>query len=134
MFETTSRWELTERECLHLLGIAPIGRIVFTEQALPAILPVRFVLREGGIILRTTADSRLARAVRDAVVAFEVDHFTDAHCAGWSVVALGRVRALRDPLPANVLAVLERCAGPAAARPHYLRIGIELLSGHRRDA
>ncbi|MCK2241707.1 MULTISPECIES: pyridoxamine 5'-phosphate oxidase family protein [unclassified Crossiella] len=134
MFEASRLWELSERECLHLLGIARIGRIVFTEQALPAILPVRFVLCDGGIILRTAPEGRLAKAVRGAVVAFEADHFTGTHCAGWSVVALGRVRVVRDPLPGTAVTALDRCAEPSGARPHYLRIGIELLSGHRHSA
>jgi nitroimidazol reductase NimA-like FMN-containing flavoprotein (pyridoxamine 5'-phosphate oxidase superfamily) len=64
---------LSRDECLSLLASMPVGRLVFTDRALPAIVPVNFVLSGGHIVLRTGATSSLAAAVRGSVVAFEVD-------------------------------------------------------------
>ncbi len=72
---------LSREECLDLLSSSPIGRIVFTDRALPAVQPVNFCLFEGNVVIRTMAGSKLAAAARNAVVAFEVDDF-DARCAG----------------------------------------------------
>lgn len=53
--------ELGREECLRLLVTAPIGRIVRTRQALPALLPVHFALDgDGAVLLRTAAASEPA--------------------------------------------------------------------------
>ncbi|QOV34025.1 pyridoxamine 5'-phosphate oxidase family protein [Streptomyces ferrugineus] len=90
--------ELDRRECLRMLAKAPVGRIVYTRFALPAVLPVNFCLDPGGaVLLRTSAASELARAVDGAVVAFEADAFDAAARSGWSVVVTGRAGVVRDP-------------------------------------
>ncbi|WP_308211793.1 pyridoxamine 5'-phosphate oxidase family protein [Actinoallomurus soli] len=66
---------LGRQECLALLGAVPIGRIVFTDRALPAVWPVNFALSGGDVVIRTMAGSKPAAAARGAVVAFEADEF-----------------------------------------------------------
>ncbi|MBP2471839.1 nitroimidazol reductase NimA-like FMN-containing flavoprotein (pyridoxamine 5'-phosphate oxidase superfamily) [Crossiella equi] len=107
---------LSDSECLRLLGAATVGRIVFTEHALPAVQPVAFTLAGRVIEVSNGVDGRLAKAVSGEVVAFEADHVAYGGVE-WSVVALGRV----DPLP----------AWREDAVRHRLRIRIELLSGWR---
>jgi uncharacterized protein len=51
------------------MGSVPVGRIVYTRQALPAVALVNFALIDGDIILRTSAEGKLAAATRGAVVA-----------------------------------------------------------------
>ncbi|WP_198156489.1 pyridoxamine 5'-phosphate oxidase family protein, partial [Thermobifida cellulosilytica] len=60
---------LTREECLRLLAQAPIGRIVFTDHALPAVQPVNFTMLGTDIVIRTSPESKLAQATRDTVVA-----------------------------------------------------------------
>ena len=84
--------EILEREeCLRLLASGGTGRIGLTVRALPAILPVRFVLDGERIVVRTGAASTLAAATRSAVVAFETDGRDDEPPREWSVVATGVV-------------------------------------------
>ena len=64
---------LSRDECLRLMGSVPVGRIVYTRQALPAVELVNFALDDGDIIIRTDAGGKLAAATRGAVVAFEAD-------------------------------------------------------------
>ncbi|WUH89751.1 pyridoxamine 5'-phosphate oxidase family protein [Streptomyces sp. NBC_00433] len=76
---------------MRLLATITIGRIVFTHHALPAILPVRYVLDQGSAIaVRTSKTSRMAVEVDRAVVAFEADCFNEEARSGWSVVVTGR--------------------------------------------
>src|SRR5262245_47213677 len=90
--------EILERgECLALLGSVPLGRVVFTERALPAVQPVNFVLDEECVVIRTAPRSTLATAMPGAVVAFEADHFDGAGATGWSVTVVGKARTVRDP-------------------------------------
>ncbi|MCI3241843.1 MULTISPECIES: pyridoxamine 5'-phosphate oxidase family protein [Streptomyces] len=90
--------ELDRQECLRLLAKVPVGRIVHTRQALPAVLPVNFSLEEdGAVVLRTAAASELVRAVDGVVVAFEADEVDAATRSGWSVVVTGPAGVVTDP-------------------------------------
>ncbi|OMI35746.1 hypothetical protein SPAR_29326 [Streptomyces sparsogenes DSM 40356] len=90
--------ELDRGECLRLLATAPVGRVVHTRQALPAVVPVNFGLStDGAVSLRTSAASELSRAVDGAVVAFEADAVDAAARSGWSVVLTGRAAVVTDP-------------------------------------
>ncbi|MFJ2193016.1 pyridoxamine 5'-phosphate oxidase family protein [Kitasatospora sp. NPDC087861] len=112
--------ELDRERALELLARAAVGRVVYTIRALPAVLPVRFRLDlsdGGGVLLSAPAGSELARAVDDAVIAFEADEVDGADGSGWYVTILGRAQV-----------------GPAAGRtPGAVRIRIrpELVVGRR---
>src|ERR1700726_2680696 len=60
---------LSRDECLQLVGQVPVGRIVYTRQALPAVELVNFALADGDIVIRTDAGGKLAAATRGTVVA-----------------------------------------------------------------
>lgn len=131
MNASTALGELDRAECLRLLGTAVVGRIVFTEGALPAIRPVNFLLDRNEIIFHTATDSTLAAAVRHAVVAFEVDEIDAATYTGWSVVIVGQAYEVGD------IDRLTRLASPDHApwAPHWtahtIAVPINHLSGHR---
>ncbi|MFD9126613.1 pyridoxamine 5'-phosphate oxidase family protein [Kitasatospora sp. NPDC059571] len=120
---------LDERQCLSLLGRAAVGRLVYTTGALPAVLPVRYRLSaDGSVLLRTDADPEIARAVADAVVAFEVSQLDEADGSGWTVTVLGRADVIR---PANDARPLTPDPpGPATATDRAtVRIRAELVTG-----
>ncbi|MFF9164285.1 pyridoxamine 5'-phosphate oxidase family protein [Streptomyces longwoodensis] len=122
--------ELGRQECLRLLVTAPVGRIVYTRQALPVITPVNFGLdADGAVLLRTSTASELAHALDGAVVAFEADEVdADTH-SGWSVVVTGRAGIVTDPAET---ARLERVT-PNSCAPSpeevFVRIEPELVTG-----
>ncbi|MFJ9737021.1 pyridoxamine 5'-phosphate oxidase family protein [Streptomyces sp. NPDC101166] len=98
MFETDGFRALDRQECLRMLAQAPVGRVVYTRQALPAVLPVNFSLDpDGSVVLCTSPASDLVRAIDGVVVAFEADEFDAATRAGWSVVVTGRATVVTDP-------------------------------------
>src|SRR3954454_19284755 len=51
---------LSNEECIRLLSRVPVGRIVYTDRALPAVQPVTFVVDGWSIVIRTASRSRLA--------------------------------------------------------------------------
>jgi len=88
---------MSVEQCYELLPTVPVGRIVFTENALPAIQPVNFIVDRNDVVFRTSTGSKVAAAARSAVVAFEVDTYNDSLTHGWSVVLIGRAQVVVDP-------------------------------------
>jgi nitroimidazol reductase NimA-like FMN-containing flavoprotein (pyridoxamine 5'-phosphate oxidase superfamily) len=86
---------LTRDECLDLLAHSSLGRVAFTERALPAIRPVNYALVGHQLVLRTQADG-LGRRLDGQIVAFEVDQIDADNGSGWSVVVTGTARLLRS--------------------------------------
>ncbi|WNM31224.1 pyridoxamine 5'-phosphate oxidase family protein [Streptomyces sp. Li-HN-5-11] len=122
--------ELGRHECLRLLATAPIGRIVYTRQALPAVVPVNFGLdADGAVLLRTSLASELARAVDGAVVAFEADAAdVDTH-SGWSVVVTGRAEIVTDSAEAARLGRVAPRSWAPSPEEVFVRIEPELVTG-----
>ena len=122
---------LTRAECLELLESAQIGRIAYTDRALPAIVPVNFVLDGDHVVIRTGAGSKLAAATRNAVVAFEADAFDVEARSGWSVMVVGRSSVVDDPTETARLEQLPLKPWTPIERPHFVRIGLDVVSGRR---
>lgn len=83
--------ELPEDEAMRLLASVRVGRVVFTQGALPAIRPVNHLVVDGLVIFCTHSDSAVATQVATAptVVAYEADHIDEERRVGWSVVVTG---------------------------------------------
>ncbi|WP_242894501.1 pyridoxamine 5'-phosphate oxidase family protein [Actinomadura litoris] len=118
-------------ECRALLSRAVIGRIVFTDRALPAVQPVNYVLHGADVVIRTARGSRLARAADDTVVAFEIDDFDAASRTGWSVVAVGRARLVTEHERVAALQGLPLRSWAPGERDHFITVRAELLTGRR---
>ncbi|WP_067472126.1 pyridoxamine 5'-phosphate oxidase family protein [Actinomadura hibisca] len=118
-------------QCRSLLAGAPLGRIVFTDRALPAVQPVNFSMRGGDIVIRTSASSRLAVAARNAVVAFEADEYDAVTRSGWSVVVVGHARPVTGAAELAALGDLPLSPWIDEADSLFLRIRPETVSGRR---
>ncbi|MBP2328758.1 nitroimidazol reductase NimA-like FMN-containing flavoprotein (pyridoxamine 5'-phosphate oxidase superfamily) [Kibdelosporangium banguiense] len=92
-----SELEVLDREqCLDLLQTVRFGRLVFTEDALPAVQPVNFRLYEGQIVIRVAGSAKLRAASGNAVVAFQADELDPDLRAGWSVTVVGHAQLIFD--------------------------------------
>ena len=60
---------------MQLLRTKTVGRVGLSASSLPFVLPVRYVVDDDRILMRTGESTRMAAATSDAVVAFEVDEF-----------------------------------------------------------
>ncbi|GAB2838905.1 pyridoxamine 5'-phosphate oxidase family protein [Actinocorallia aurea] len=125
---------LAEAECLALLATVPVGRVAFTDRALPAIQPVNFVMDGTDVVLRTGRGSKLAIAMRRAVVAFEAGAFDPVTHAGWTVTVLGESRTVTDPAELARLDALPLRVWAGGSRDHCIRITGRYLSGRRLSA
>lgn len=117
--------ELSRADSLRLLGGAPFGRIVYTVRALPAIVPVRHLVDNGMIVVRTHVGGDCA----GAVVAFQADDIDAEAESGWSVTVTGVARRLQDRAEATRY---ESALAPLVDMPHVEVICIypEIVSGY----
>lgn len=123
---------LSRSECLRLMGSVPVGRIVFSRQALPAVELVNFTLDDhGDIIIRTDAGGKLAAATRGAVVAFETDSTDFAAHTGWSVTIVGYAQAVTDSDEIHQLeqSVLDPWA--PGEHTHFIKVSPAIVNGRR---
>lgn len=120
---------LSRQECLQLLGRGGLGRVAVSVGALPAVLPIGFVLAGEDVVFPATPGGELDVAVRDAVVAFETDHLDPA--AGWSVVVTGVATEVRDAAELRQLHDIPALTGGGGEWPCLFRVSTEMVSGRR---
>lgn len=85
--------ELSRPESLRLLGDVPVGRIVYTVRALPAIVPVCHLVDNGMVVVRTHVGGECA----GSVVAYQADAIDMRDRLGWTVTVTGVARRILDP-------------------------------------
>jgi hypothetical protein len=90
MTERTELIGLTRVDCLQLLAAGGLGRVVFTASAMPAVQPVRYVLRGEEVVFQVVDGDPLSMATQHAVVGFQVDDIDPVTHAGWSVLGVGQ--------------------------------------------
>ncbi|HEX6453069.1 MAG TPA: pyridoxamine 5'-phosphate oxidase family protein [Trebonia sp.] len=125
---------LTVAESWRLLQSVPLGRIVFTHHAMPAVRPVNHVIDGQTIIIRSHLGAAIvghAAAGGDgAVVCYEADDIDVARHTGWSVIATGPARLVHDP---DVIARYKQQLVPWVERPmgYVIAITPQSITGLR---
>jgi nitroimidazol reductase NimA-like FMN-containing flavoprotein (pyridoxamine 5'-phosphate oxidase superfamily) len=120
---------LSRDECMRLMATAPVGRIVYTRQAMPAVELVNFALADGAIVIRTDAGSRLAVATSGAVVAFEADSVDADRRSGWSVTAIGCCQAVTDEVELRRLRKLGLQSWAPGRQDYLMKISPVIVTG-----
>ena len=123
--------ELSRAECLALLPTADFGRLVCTEGALPAVLPVAFVLDPAGIVIRTAPGGTVARVADGSIVALQADDVDPLRRAGWSVTVVGRARTVRDAVELDRLEALPLTPWVAGDRSTVVVVEVGIVTGRR---
>jgi nitroimidazol reductase NimA-like FMN-containing flavoprotein (pyridoxamine 5'-phosphate oxidase superfamily) len=118
-------------ECRRLISGSALGRVAVSIGALPVILPVNFLLDGDQILIRTGSGTKLAAAVQDAVVAFEVDHIDPLDHGGWSVCVTGVAREIRDEAELRRVAHLPLPHWAPNGRSHVIAVSTDLVTGRR---
>ena len=126
--------QLGRDECLRLMASVPVGRIIYTRQALPAVELVNFAVDNGDIIIKTDHSGKLAAATRGAVVAFEADSLDTARRVGWSVTVVGQSQEVTDPDEFGRLEQIGLSTWAPGDREHFIRIRPGILTGRRLSA
>ena len=113
--------------CWDLLRTRQLGRLAFTDRALPAIRPLNYCVDGTHLVLRT--GSELTRRLDGQVVAFEVDDIDDDQHAGASVVVTGTLRAAVGSEWVRTATAPPSWAGEE--NQHALRLTVGELQGRR---
>jgi uncharacterized protein len=121
--------EIGTAECLELLATHEVGRVAYSDDHGPVVLPVNYALDHDTILIQTSPHSALAQRLRDAPASFQIDDYDDYSQSGWSVLVRGHASYVdADDLPDD------------RARPHawaegqrtlHLRIVPTEISGRR---
>jgi nitroimidazol reductase NimA-like FMN-containing flavoprotein (pyridoxamine 5'-phosphate oxidase superfamily) len=122
---------LTRRQCLDLLQGPRVGRLVFTEDALPAVQPVNYRMWRDDVVIRVAGGAKLSAATDHQVVAFEADELdADLH-TGWSVTVVGHAKPITDV--DELVEVAGTFVQPwvEGKRDHFVRITTEKVTGRQ---
>lgn len=114
--------------CRELLQFSHVGRIAMSIGALPAIVPVTYLLDGDTLVFRLVTGTPLAPSV---VVAFEAGHIDPTGQGGWSVHLIGSVQEVSDPTTRLHLAVTRAHPWNLAERDKLFRLPLEMMSGAR---
>ncbi|OBF90814.1 pyridoxamine 5'-phosphate oxidase-like FMN-binding protein [Mycolicibacterium flavescens] len=122
---------LNRRQCLDLLGGVRVGRLVFTEDALPAVQPVNFRLWNDDVVIRVAGGPKLAAATDNQVVAFQADELDADLRTGWSVTVVGHAEPITDVDELVELSGTFLQPWVDGRRDHFVRIRTEKMTGRR---
>ena len=125
---------LSRQQCLQLVAHHHIGRVVFTDHALPVALPVNFALLGDDVVFRTATGAKLSAALAKSVVAFQVDHIDPVSETGWSVLIQGWATHITRPDELALVQTLPLKSWAPGERWHFVRIRCEIVSGRRLAA
>src|ERR1051325_5944719 len=130
MYDSVGLQVLSREECLRLLGTMAVGRLVYTDQALPVVHPVVYVVDGESVVLRVPEGSSTLVA-RDTIVAFQIDEVEADLSRGWSVMAVGHVSEVDDEAVLARLRELPLASRGVGRQDRYLVVALEVLSGRR---
>ena len=122
---------LSTQDSLRLLGSVPLGRIAYTDRALPAVQPVPFGIDGGAVIVRTGDESKLAALADKAVVAFQADQLDPETYRGWAVTVVGRADLVTDPDETERLSQLIEPFWFSTENDQFIHISVEMVAGWR---
>ncbi len=119
---------LTESECWERLATQSVGRIATRVRDVVDIVPVNYVVSDGGIMIRTSAGSKLSGLTITPAVTFEVDLIGET--GAWSVVIHGQARVLDTDK--EIAAAEELALRPLVAtrKPTFVRIEVDSMTGN----
>lgn len=121
---------LDEKACRELLGSCHVGRIALSIGALPAIVPVSFLLDTDSVVFQPATSAGLA-GLAGAVVAFEAGELEPDGQTGWSVLAIGLSTEIDRPADRRRLALHHRPPWFLDPDNRLFRVPLDLVSGAR---
>jgi hypothetical protein len=121
----------TEAEALDLAATVPVGRIVYSRYALPAVFIVNFKLDGRDVVFRTRKGPMFGAGVAETVVAFEVDRIDERTREGWFVTFLGRAKLVTSPAERARLAELDVEPWAPGEREYFIKVVTERVVGRR---
>ena len=103
---------------------------MFTERALPAVVPVNFIVQDDAIVMSTATDTRLASAATRGVLAFQVDDIDPSTRSGWSVVVVGVAELVESSLEQARIRCLLQPWAPGDNQV-FIRLPLKVVTGRQ---
>jgi hypothetical protein len=124
--------QLSKGEALDLLARVSVGRVAFTQDALPVIRTVAHIVDEATIVIRTHLGTDIVShaTASGAVVAYQADNLGPARRLGWSVAVTGVAQIVHDPDLAAGYATRLRPLTADAAADQFLFIQPTIVTGY----
>ena len=128
---------LDEAECMELLSIARIGRLIYNSRYGPVALPSEYKIHEGSIVfptywtLFTEEDLRTGIAHAEYQVAVEVDQTDPEAREGWLVLVRGTAHHLDTEAERASIASLGLKAWVEGEPEHFIRVNPISIGGQR---
>lgn len=122
---------LSESECWDLLDHADVGRLAVDIGGQPDIFPINFLAAQGGIVFRSAAGTKLAGAILNRFVAFEIDGYEPGDRTAWSVVVKGQAGAIEKMQELFDAEDLPLFPWLAWDKPNFVRIEPTVITGRR---
>jgi nitroimidazol reductase NimA-like FMN-containing flavoprotein (pyridoxamine 5'-phosphate oxidase superfamily) len=122
---------LDRKQSLDLLRTVQVGRLVFTERALPAVQPVNFRVWRGDVVIRVAGGWKVAVAARNIVVAFEADELDVELRTGWSVTVVGHAQLITEVDDLVEVSGIFLEPWVDGRRDYFVRIKTEKVTGRR---
>jgi len=122
---------LDEAESRRLLATACMGRVAFTEGAMPTIQPASFAVSGNDVLIPTGLGSKMAAGRRRHVLVFEVDDYDLTERTGWNVTVVGPSRLISDPSDVTALNALGVLPWAPATTHCYIALHMAVVHGRR---
>lgn len=122
---------LQREQSIELMQTASVGRLIFTEQALPAVQLVDFRWWRGDVVIRVTDAAVLSAVSRNHVVAFEADELDTDLENGWSVTVVGHSTVITEVTDLIELAGMFPRPSVGGRHDYFVRVRAEKVSGRR---
>lgn len=122
--------ELDQESCHQLLRAGHIGRLALNDPQGPYVVPINYRFGDAGVVLRTSAGTKLEAARPGSAASFQIDAADQDRRVGWSVLVRGILEEVEDPAEAKRLGVdVEPLAG--GERPHVVVLKPLSTTGRR---
>ncbi|WP_291416031.1 pyridoxamine 5'-phosphate oxidase family protein [Actinophytocola sp.] len=119
--------QLTKAESLQLLTEVSFGRVIFTQNTMPAVRPVNHIIDDVAVIFRTHLGAAVLTTI-GMIVTYQADAIDPDSHLGWSVILHGYAHAITDP---DTVARYEQLLRPwvRGEMTHVIRIYPEIVTG-----
>ena len=131
MNESAVSEELAVEECWELLDRNTVGRLAVDIAGWPDIFPINYVVDGDTIVFRSGAGTKLAGAVLNRHVAFEIDGYLAEERVAWSVVVKGNAGEIESMLDRYRADDLPLFPWVHSDKPDFVRIVPTLVTGRR---
>lgn len=108
-----------------------VGRLAVDIAGSPDIFPINYLVDEGSLVFRSGAGTKLAGAVLNRHVAFEIDGYDPAERTAWSVVVKGDARPIEAMLDVYRAEGLPLFPWVMSHKPDFVRIEPKEVTGRR---